>query len=252
VSTRVLPTTAITTGRNPPPLISLALLGPGGDSRTRDPDTISSEIEAVRATLMMRLDTCCTGILRALVVQDGHQDPPVVYVPEFSASEQWRALLARRVVSDVRIERPTVHLNLMQVRHEARDEAPVQERGWQEALQAVYPIRINELWVVDGEFTYIDTQLVGDDIVVRFVGLGGLCSTETSKGTGEDVVGVVGATDGPQMGHSVRSPRKQGTSSRHVHAVPLGVGALIGDEINVLSHQGAIGLDAVLTWYVTT
>jgi hypothetical protein len=86
---------------------------------------------------MMRLDTCCTGILRALVVQDGHQDPPVVYVPEFSASEQWRALLAQRVVSDVRIERPTVHLNLMQVRHEARDEAPVQERGWQEALQAV-------------------------------------------------------------------------------------------------------------------
>ena len=103
----------------------------------------------------------------------------------------------------VRIERPTVHLNLMQVRHEARDEAPVQERGWQEALQAVYPIRINELWVVDGEFTYIDTQLVGDDIVVRFVGLGGLCSTETAKGTGEDVVGVVGATDGPQMATAI-------------------------------------------------
>jgi hypothetical protein len=32
----------------------------------RDPDTIRSEIEAVRAALMTRLDTCCTGILRAL------------------------------------------------------------------------------------------------------------------------------------------------------------------------------------------
>jgi hypothetical protein len=159
---------------------------------------------------MMRLDTSCTGILGALIVQDGHPDPPVVCVPELSASVQWRALLAGRLVSDIRIERPRVHLNLMQVRHEARDEAPVQERGWQEALQAVYPLRINELWVVDGEFTYIDTQLVGDDIVVRFVGLGGLCSTETAKGTGEDFVGVVGATDGPQMGHSVRSPRKRG------------------------------------------
>jgi uncharacterized protein involved in outer membrane biogenesis len=145
-----------------------------------------------------------------VIVQDGHPDPPVVCVPELSASVQWRALLAGRLVSDIRIERPRVHLNLMQVRHEARDEAPVQERGWQEALQAVYPLRINELWVVDGEFTYIDTQLVGDDIVVRFVGLGGLCSTETAKGTGEDFVGVVGATDGPQMGHSVRSPRKRG------------------------------------------
>jgi uncharacterized protein involved in outer membrane biogenesis len=93
-----------------------------------------------------------------IIVQDGHPDPPVVRVPELSASGQWRALLAGRVVSDVRIERPTVHLNLTQVRHEARDEVPVQERGWQEALQAVYPLQINELWVVDGEFTYIDAD----------------------------------------------------------------------------------------------
>ena len=33
---------------------------------TRDPNTISSEIGAVRAALTTRLDTCCTGILGAL------------------------------------------------------------------------------------------------------------------------------------------------------------------------------------------
>jgi uncharacterized protein involved in outer membrane biogenesis len=71
-------------------------------------------------------------------VQDGHPDPPVVCVAELSASVQWRALLAGRVVSDVRIERPTVHLNLMQVRHEARDEASVQERDWR-ALGSLLP-----------------------------------------------------------------------------------------------------------------
>jgi Domain of Unknown Function (DUF748) len=93
-----------------------------------------------------------------VIVQDGHPDPPVVRVPELSASMQWRALLRGRVVSDIQIERPAVHLNLIQVRHEARDEVPVQERGWQEALQAVYPLQINELRVVDGEFTYIDAD----------------------------------------------------------------------------------------------
>jgi hypothetical protein len=93
-----------------------------------------------------------------VIVQDGHPDPPVVRVPELSASMQWRALLRGRVVSDIQIERPAVHLNLAQVRHEARDEVPVQERGWQEALQAVYPLQINELRVVDGEFTYIDAD----------------------------------------------------------------------------------------------
>ena len=93
-----------------------------------------------------------------VILQDSYPDPPVVRVPELSASMQWRALLRGRVVSDIQIERPAVHINLTQVRHEARDEVPVQERGWQEALQAVYPLQINELRVVDGEFTYIDAD----------------------------------------------------------------------------------------------
>jgi Domain of Unknown Function (DUF748) len=93
-----------------------------------------------------------------IIVQDAHPDPPVVRAPALSASVQWRALLSGRVVSDVRVERPAVHLNLAQLRQEARDEVPVQERGWQEALQAVYPLQINELRVVDGEFTYIDAD----------------------------------------------------------------------------------------------
>ena len=71
---------------------------------------------------------------------------------------QWRALLSGRVVADVRIGRPAVHVNLTQLRQEAQDAVPVQERGWQEAVQAVLPLQINELRVVDGEFTYIDAD----------------------------------------------------------------------------------------------
>jgi hypothetical protein len=93
-----------------------------------------------------------------VIAQDGHPDPPVVRVPELSASVQWRALLSGRVVADVQVERPAVHLNLTQVRHEARDEVPVQARGWQEAVQAVSPLQINEIRVVDGEFTYVDAD----------------------------------------------------------------------------------------------
>ena len=93
-----------------------------------------------------------------VIMQDGHPDPPVVRVPALNASVQWRALLSGRVMADVQIERPAVHLNLTQLRHEARDEVPVQERGWQGAVQAVLPLQINELRVVNGEFTYIDAD----------------------------------------------------------------------------------------------
>jgi hypothetical protein len=93
-----------------------------------------------------------------VIVQEAHPDPPVVRVPELSASVQWRALLSGRVVADVQVERPAVYINLAQLRHEARDEVPVQERGWQEAVQAVLPLQINELQVIDGELTYIDVD----------------------------------------------------------------------------------------------
>jgi hypothetical protein len=90
------------------------------------------------------------------ITQDAHPDPPVARVPQLNASVQWRALLRARVVADLQVERPALHLNLTQLVHEARDEVPVQERGWQEAVQAIYPLQINELQIVEGEVTYID------------------------------------------------------------------------------------------------
>jgi uncharacterized protein involved in outer membrane biogenesis len=93
-----------------------------------------------------------------VIVQDAHPDPPIIRVPELRAGVQWRALLSGRVVADVHIERPAVHMNLTQLRQEAQDAVPVQERGWQEAVHAVSPLQFNELRVVDGEFTYIDAD----------------------------------------------------------------------------------------------
>src|SRR5262245_20041912 len=90
--------------------------------------------------------------------QDAHPDPPIVHVPELRTGVQWWALLSGRIVADAQVERPAVHLNLTQLPQEAQDEVPVQERGWQEAVQAVLPLQINELRVVDGEFVYIDAD----------------------------------------------------------------------------------------------
>jgi hypothetical protein len=96
------------------------------------------------------------GLYDVTILQDANPDPPIMHVPNIEASMQWRALLSGRVVSDVLIERPHAHINLKQIRDEAADDVPVQERGWQEALQAVSPLKVNEVQVIDAEFTYID------------------------------------------------------------------------------------------------
>lgn len=90
------------------------------------------------------------------IMQNAHPEPAIVRVPRLKASVHWRALLSARVVSDVLVERPAVSANLVQIREEAADDIPVQERGWQEAVQAVMPLKVNLLQVVDGQVTYID------------------------------------------------------------------------------------------------
>jgi Domain of Unknown Function (DUF748) len=91
-----------------------------------------------------------------VVVQDAHPDPAVARIPLLKASVHWRALLHGRVVGDILIKRPTVHVNLTQAKKELADPTPVKERGWQEALEAIYPLKLNQFRVTNGDLTYVD------------------------------------------------------------------------------------------------
>ena len=91
-----------------------------------------------------------------VITQDAHPDPPVLQIARLSASVQWRALLSGRLVGDVEIEKPTVYLNLPQARKEINDPTPVKERGWQDALEAIYPLQINHFEIRAGDITYVD------------------------------------------------------------------------------------------------
>lgn len=90
------------------------------------------------------------------IVQDANPEPPIVFIPRLRSGVHGRALLSARLVGDVLVEHPKVHINLKQFRDEAADDVPLQERGWQEAVQAVSPLKVNLLRVVDGEITYVD------------------------------------------------------------------------------------------------
>ncbi|MEZ4599642.1 MAG: DUF748 domain-containing protein [Syntrophotaleaceae bacterium] len=88
--------------------------------------------------------------------QEAHPEPPLAVFPRIVTSVHWRELLSGHLVSDVIVEKPQLHINLRQLRAEAEDETPVQERGWQEAVKNVYPLKINRVEIVNGSLTYID------------------------------------------------------------------------------------------------
>jgi Domain of Unknown Function (DUF748) len=91
-----------------------------------------------------------------MIAQDEHPDPPVAVIDRLRASVHWRALLAGRVVGDVLIDHPVVDLNRAQAAAEITDPTPVEDKGWQQALQAIYPLKINQLRVTHGDVTYRD------------------------------------------------------------------------------------------------
>ena len=93
---------------------------------------------------------------RVLVTQDAHPDPPVIRLPRLRMSVHWRDLLILRLVADAKFESPTVYADLVQLRAEARDPVPLSKRGWQQALESIYPLKINEARVTDGTIVYQD------------------------------------------------------------------------------------------------
>ena len=86
-------------------------------------------------------------------LQQAHPDPPVFHAPKLDASVEWKALLRGRLVADFALTQPAIYVNLQQLRAEAADPTPVEDHGWQEAFQAIYPLKINEVRVTDGSVT---------------------------------------------------------------------------------------------------
>jgi hypothetical protein len=96
-------------------------------------------------------------ILRGVsLIQEKFPEPPIADFEFVDFGLHWRAMLSGRIVGDVSLKQPTLHINLNQLREEAGDRAEVEERGWQDAAKAVYPLEINMFTVEEGNFTYVD------------------------------------------------------------------------------------------------
>lgn len=81
-------------------------------------------------------------------------DPPLLNVPMWTASVQWRELLKLRIVSDHILEHANLVLRQAQAEEEVKDQEALEDRGWQQALFALYPVKVNTIRIEDGSFSY--------------------------------------------------------------------------------------------------
>jgi hypothetical protein len=95
---------------------------------------------------------------RAVIRQQANPEPPVADLPRLTASVEWREILHGHLVADATFVRPRIHLNLPQLQQEDRDKVEVQDRGWQQALESIYPLKFNLVEIRDGDVVYIDVD----------------------------------------------------------------------------------------------
>lgn len=59
-------------------------------------------------------------------------------------------------MAELDVDSPELSINLPQLRSEVTEKVKLKEHGWQEALEAIYPLKVNKLTISDGSITYID------------------------------------------------------------------------------------------------
>ena len=90
------------------------------------------------------------------VLQQAHPDPPVVYFPLLRASILWSEVLSGKLVAAFKLDRPSININLQQLHSEAASALTLREHGWQQAVEYIYPLKINTLKISDASVSYIN------------------------------------------------------------------------------------------------
>lgn len=89
------------------------------------------------------------------LVQNAHPESPVAHVEALRFSISWRALVRLRLLGVLDIDRPRLRLNLSQLQEEAKSDTPLKDKGWQGAVQAIYPLKLEEVLIHDGTLSYL-------------------------------------------------------------------------------------------------
>jgi len=89
------------------------------------------------------------------IIQQAHPHPPVADISMMRFHIQVKELFSRRIVADVRLWRPKIHIDQTQLVTEKKDKVPLRQKGWQDALEAAYPFKINRFTIDDGDIVYI-------------------------------------------------------------------------------------------------
>lgn len=90
-----------------------------------------------------------------VLVQKSHPSPPVANFDALEFSLVWSELLRFKVAGDLTIKHPALHINLAQIEEEATSHVSLKDRGWQRAVESIFPFKLDRVKVQDGSLLYL-------------------------------------------------------------------------------------------------
>lgn len=129
-----------------------------GVIRSRTGATMNAKLKGYQVTLNHAHLQLIGGVLtlRGLtIVQLAHPAPPIMVLPMMRFHIQWHELLIGKVVADLLLWHPVLHIVEPQLVAQEKSPVKLKNEGWQDAVEAVYPFKINRLTIVQGDVTYV-------------------------------------------------------------------------------------------------
>ena len=192
-----------------------------------------------------------------LVLRQGtHPDPPVGEIAALRFSVDLRALLRFKLVGDLVIERPTMHVNLIQLAEEAKSAVRLQDRGWQRAVESIFPIKLDRVQVQDGSLLYLPGGVAAKPIQLTRVFMAArnvrnvavLKGTYPSPVTLQAVVFDTGKLSFDGVADFLREPHAAGQGKIRLEQVPLDRLDPIAQEFQVRTRGGLLSVTGSLEY----
>ena len=172
-----------------------------------------------------------------VLVQNSHPSPPVAEFGALGFSLYLDELLRFKVAGNLVIKRPALHINLPQLQEEAKRDVSLKERGWQGAVESVFPFKLERVTVQDGSLLYVSDDTASKPLKLAKVSLvaSNIRNISAAKGTYPSPVRLDGALfDTGRIRFNgaadfLREPHTAAQGSIQVDRVPL-------DRLNPLAH----------------
>jgi hypothetical protein len=89
-----------------------------------------------------------------IIIQQENPTPPLAEIGRIHGGVHWLDLLTGHIVADARVEKPRVFVNIQKLKTEVK-KPPSRKEAWQDTVQALAPITLNEIRIRNGEVVYL-------------------------------------------------------------------------------------------------